>query len=221
MDYNWADYDDGLRRPFQRFPRDVRGYEAWIELVEALPRLRDEGGVPEAEQAFFGRTAPLVLEPKPKCLFISHQRKDADYAKRIACQAHHRHLDYWLDVHDPVLAAVNQMPGTPVRSLLIAAIIEIALLNSTHVIALHTANSGGSKWLPYELGRAKAHQVVSWQAAGWFEPGQTAQNCGDYVQLALMFSSGEYQLCSWLDGIARTSTGAAGYCFAHKTSPLP
>jgi hypothetical protein len=219
MNYDWLEYES--RGPFGRFPENVRGYEAWIELVEALPRLRDEGGVPEAEQTFFRRTAPLMLEPKPKCLFISHQRKDGDYAKRIACQAHHRHLDYWLDVHDPVLAAVNQMPGTPLRSLLIAAIIEIALLNSTHVIALHTVNSGGSKWLPYELGRAKAHQVVSWQAAGWFEPGQTAQNCGDYVQLALMFSGDEYQLLGWLSSISGSSASAIGYCPTHGTSPLP
>jgi hypothetical protein len=200
----------------------VRGYEAWVELVEALPRLRDdEGAVLGAEQAFFERTAPLVRQPRPRCLFISHQRKDVDYARRIACQADHRHLDYWLDVHDPLLALVNQMPGTPLRSLLIAAIIEIALLNSTHVIALHTVNSGRSKWLPYELGRAKAHQVVSYQAAGWFEPGQTAQNCGDYVQLALMFGGGEYQLLSWLSAISGSGTGPAGDCYPHRTSPLP
>jgi hypothetical protein len=46
----------------------------------------------------------------------------------------------WLDVHDPVLrfASAALPPGHPVYVIIVAAIIEIALLNCTHVIAAYT-----------------------------------------------------------------------------------
>jgi hypothetical protein len=107
-------------------------------------------------------------------------------------------LACWLDVHDPTLALVNRLPANdPRKSLLIAAIVEIALLNCSHVIALHTSSSRSSRWVPYELGRAKAHGIVSRQAAGWFQQGQTVSGCGDYVQLAVM-THDEHQIGAWL-----------------------
>src|SRR5262249_34033650 len=89
----------------------------------------------------------------------------------------------------------------PRRSVLIAAIIEIALLSSTHVIALHTTNSLASRWVPYELGRAKARNITSLQAAGWFQKGQTVASCGDYVKLAVM-THDEPQVADWLQQTA-------------------
>jgi hypothetical protein len=80
---------------------------------------------------------------------------------------------------------------------LIAATIEIALLSCTHVIALHTVDSLKSRWLPYELGRAKARSIMSTQAAGWFESGQDEVTCGDYVQLAVM-TRNESEISDWL-----------------------
>jgi hypothetical protein len=74
--------------------------------------------------------------------------------------------------------------GSTAGAVLLAAIIEIALLNSTHVIALHSCNSAGSKWIPYELCRAKARRIFSSQAAGWFEQGVLLTDCGEYVHLA-------------------------------------
>jgi hypothetical protein len=71
------------------------------------------------------------------------------------------------------------------RAFLLAAIIEIALLNSTHVMTLHTTNSAGSAWIPYELGRAKARKILSSQAAGWFDPPKILPaGCPEYVRLA-------------------------------------
>jgi hypothetical protein len=121
------------------------------------------------------------------CVFISHQRTDAARGVRVACIVDQHGLDSWLDVHDPTLTRVNALPSNdPRKSLLIAAIIEIALLSSKHLITLHTANSLKSRWVPYELGRAKMRGIVSTQAAGWFETGQDETTCGDYVQLAVM-----------------------------------
>jgi hypothetical protein len=107
--------------------------------------------------------------------------------ERIACLADHRGVNVWPDVHNPTLRWLNANPvGAPVRSLLIAAIVEIALLNSTHVIALHTASSLASRWVPYVLARAKAPGVTSVQAAGWFEDPKKPLRHGDYVQLGAM-----------------------------------
>ena len=50
-------------------------------------------------------------------------------------------------------------------------IIEMALLNSTHVVAVMTANTRGSEWVPYEYGRVKTPQLpISLQAACWADP---------------------------------------------------
>ncbi|MDQ2963251.1 MAG: toll/interleukin-1 receptor domain-containing protein [Pseudomonadota bacterium] len=93
---------------------------------------------------------------------MSHRRDDVDYAERIAYLAAQRGLQYWLDIHDPALAAANRagLPS-PAKEVLIAAVIEMGLLNSTHVIAVHTKNSDGSKWIPYELGRVKQRRLFS------------------------------------------------------------
>jgi hypothetical protein len=126
--------------------------------------------------------------PRPKdstcCLFISHRMNDVGNALHIAWLATQSGYDYWLDVHDPKLAAANNAPlSSPAQEILIAAIIEIALLNVTHVVAIHTSRSAGSKWIPYELGRAKARLVYSDQAAGWYYPSTLRQSRVEYMHL--------------------------------------
>ena len=111
-------------------------------------------------------------------VFVSHRMADVPYAERIAWLASRKAgLEYWLDVHDPVLrlASAALPPGRPVYAITVAAIIEMALLNCTHVIAAHTPPPNTSwrpsQWIPYELARAKkAGSVISRQAAGWFHP---------------------------------------------------
>ena len=156
-------------------------------------------------------------------LVFSHQRLDTAYAERIACLAKHHRLHYWLDVHDPHLAQANSLPESdPRRSILIAAVIEIALLNSTHITVIHTSNSQQSKWTPYELGRAKAHRILSDQAAGWFEPQCSSSNFGDYVQLIKMFFGGERDLIHWLGLISlAASADPAAACLGQGFQALP
>jgi hypothetical protein len=72
---------------------------------------------------------------------------------------------------------------SPAKDIANATVIEMALLNVTHVIARHTRRSAGSKWIPSELGRAKARLVRSNQAAGWFERHMSVASCGEYVRL--------------------------------------
>jgi hypothetical protein len=114
--------------------------------------------------------------------------KDWRRAEEVAKIVSATGRDYWLDIHDPMLLWINGTKtniGTSAGAILLAAIIEIALLNSTHVIRLHTANSAGSAWIPYELGRAKARRIFSSNAAGWFDhPTVLPATCPEYLHLA-------------------------------------
>jgi hypothetical protein len=82
------------------------------------------------------------------------------------------------------LANRTLLPTDPRYALVIAAIIEIALLRSSHIIAVHTLKGLQSKWIPYELGRAKSRSIVSSQSGGWFEAGLAPGQFGSYVELA-------------------------------------
>ena len=137
-----------------------------------------------AFEEFLGTTAPLRRKPKPARLFISHQQNDAAWADRIACLATSNGLDYWLDIHDPTLKWANGLPITgAAQAVLIAGIIEMALLNCKYVIAVHTAQTAGSKWIPDEFGRVKEHLLVSDDAAGWYHPAVQAAAVPEYFEL--------------------------------------
>jgi hypothetical protein len=74
-------------------------------------------------------------------VFVSHRMADVPYAERIAWLASRKAgLEYWLDMRDPVLRLASAVlaPGHPVYAITVAAIIEMAILNYTHVIAAHT-----------------------------------------------------------------------------------
>ena len=219
---------DGAERGFAE---RVRGL--WRGLVKSLARLESDFAEDprgrqrrclDLEDFFFTAADSLFAErraraKRPDCVFISHQRADAYRGERVACLADHRSVDVWLDVHNPTLRWLNANPVSPaVRSLLIAAIVEIALLNSTHVIALHTASSLASRWVPYELARAKARGVTSTQAAGWFEDPKNALNHGDYVQLAAMLFD-EQGVFDWLPSQAPSARPPA-HCGTHLTKAL-
>jgi hypothetical protein len=116
---------------------DPESLAAWRLLTEQL--LADPAiafiGFLRTIQVLPGRT---LSQPR---VFVSHRMVDAAYAERIAWLASQKAgLEYWLDVHDPVLRlAGTALPsGHPVYAITIAAIIEMALLNCTHVIAAHT-----------------------------------------------------------------------------------
>jgi hypothetical protein len=225
------------RNPLARYsPIDVRGqpingFEAWAVYVPRLlaecdkfpppPGLIDDLlAIADEFYAAVDRSFP-PSPSRPDCVFVSHQRLDTRRGERVACLVEDHGLDAWLDVHDPTLTHVNASLCGPLRSILIAFIVEMALLNSTHVIALHTTHSVSSRWVPYELARAKARGLTSLQAAGWFEPGQTPQTCGDYVQLAVM-THDEPQVVDW---IRKQIPGAKpvtvrAHCKTHNTNTL-
>ena len=165
-----------------RYPAGVVGRDAWTTLVRRL-----EAG--RSENAWLQFLADLASEPKPAQkplrVFVSHQRADVDEAERLAYLATQAGLEYWLDIHDPTLMWANGQPITgPPRAILIAGIIEVALLNSRFIVATHTVNSLGSKWIPYEFARVKDHIPIADDAAGWFDPAVQAGVTEDYFELA-------------------------------------
>ena len=178
---------------------DSAGMEAWDSFLRSL----GAGELPAWRAAFstFVQTVQPLQRPatQPR-VFVSHRQIDAAFAEQIAWQATQAGKDYWLDLHDATLRVANQTisPSDPRYALIIAAIIEIALLNCTHVIATHTPNSLGSKWIPYELARAKGRQVISNQAAGWFHQSIVDPATeGEYVVLARICRSRQH-VDAWL-----------------------
>ncbi|MEM6724453.1 MAG: toll/interleukin-1 receptor domain-containing protein [Bacteroidota bacterium] len=87
-----------------------------------------------------------------KRVFISHRQKDKTWSLAFAAVLQAHGIDYWLDICDPRLSN----PHKKLPPIGIANIIEIALINSTHVVALISKNSAGSAWIPYEYGRIKS-----------------------------------------------------------------
>jgi hypothetical protein len=211
MPFNASSTPLDLEQRFLEVDFEVVGIRAWRDfLLELSGPERQQGAHLDALDQFLeaarrdlqGRVIGPTGEQMPReCrVFVSHQQRDKAYAERIAYLAVQHQFDYWLDVHDPTLALANQriLPTDPRYGLIIAAIIEMGLLNSTHVIAVHTSNSPPSKWIPYEFGRAKARFIRSTQAAGWFAPGLPPSAYGDYVRLAVMIHrGGDHGVDAW------------------------
>ena len=108
--------------------------------------------------------------PAPrKCIFVSHRQCDRSEAEHLAgailnCNDDFGGYDVWLDVWDPDLNRLNS--GSRIAPhVLTALIIEMALLNSTAVVALITDASYGSNWIPNEFGRVKTGGPFAGQAS--------------------------------------------------------
>lgn len=171
MNYNWFEFEG---RPWrQRYPEEVAGYGDWIALSEF--EFGSEEWISRARELFL--SGKLMRAPRPpgkstqrNTVFISHRQCDVDLARQAADALRNRSnnpVDVWLDVEDPILTAFGQYsgPAITVEMFVTALVIEMALLNSTHVLALFTANTQGSLWVPYEFGRVKSKRIRSSEAA--------------------------------------------------------
>jgi hypothetical protein len=163
-----------------------------------------------------------VPQRRPPRVFVSHQRSDAVKAERIAWHATEVGFEYWLDIHNPALRFANVTTAPPpIKAVVIAAIIEIGLLNSSHVVAVQTSASQRSRWVPYEFGRAKQRLPVSGRAASWFESGTGPDPNGDYLSLAFCAAT-ESQLEGWF--VAQRGSAPSGQNILWKGGvppPLP
>jgi hypothetical protein len=185
--YDWREYQD---RPWvRRFPETVRGSLAWR--TQRTPGALAYRILEERREV----SRPL---PQP-CVFVSHQKADAGPALRIAYLACQQGFDYWLDILDPDLTKLpGPSPPSPQQSAAaVAAIIEMALLNSTHVIAVITPNTKNSRWVPYEYGRVKNPAPITLQAACWVAPTVSPSGLPEYLHLGVVTAT-EKDLRHWL-----------------------
>lgn len=181
--YDWREY--AHRGLYNRFPIDALGASTWAEEIPLL--------IPGFETAPTRLMEQRAVRPQPRnpCVFISHRQADDQQARRIAFLAHQEGFNYWLDVLDPSLTGLP--PESDAR--IVAAIIEMALLNSTHVIAVMTGNTKGSEWVPYEYGRVKDPVPNSPQAACWIS--SALSNLPEYLYLGAILKT-EQEISAWL-----------------------
>lgn len=143
------------------------------------------------------------ISPSQRCprVFISHRRVDGDIALRMVQLAQQSNFAWWVDVLDPALASLPSLPGIPTAAIpvLSACIIEMAILNCTHVLAAMTPNSVGSAWIPYEYGRIKVRQVITFNTAVWIHPDALPLPFPNDYMLLGEITFFEKEITSWLD----------------------
>jgi hypothetical protein len=224
-DFHWQ---DTVNNPLSaRFPDQAIGIDAWKMLVDRLHGIR--GGAPSqllpVFDQFLQQARSSIPRGSPECrVFVSHRQgqPDTQIAERIAFLASESKLGYWIDVDDPDLRFLDTTPIIPpFRDVLIAAIIEMGLLNSSHVIAAMTQRTAPSKWVPYEIGRAKHDRVYSQYSATWLFPGMQVSDFGEYIHLAEI-TTNELDIVQWLNATNRACSTNTNISWNRgPTSPLP
>jgi hypothetical protein len=208
-DYRWFEFVD--RPLIKRFPFDwpwLAGAEEWAEGARALPEMDPERGRQWLDRI---RQAPTKKQAE-RCprIFVSHRQSDEKAALQLAWLAQDEGWGYWLDLVDldPPNWQVDALerwlgrPPTPLEiSILTAAIIEMGLLNCTHVIAAMTNNTKGSQWIPYEYGRVKEARPIAMNAVSWWDTTtlKKVEDLPEYLHLAPVLEN-EMRIRSWLGG---------------------
>jgi hypothetical protein len=179
------------KRLWERFPdeKDIVGVHVWREYFSKpgllLNKLRDIG-------------APTPDRACPRS-FISHRQVDDLYALRIAEIATQCGFEYWVDVLDPSLRSLDDNPNFTKEeiSILTACIIEMALINCSHVLTVMTVNTRGSQWVPYEYGRITEIPSEYERACGWRHPDLPKTDLPEYMDLGKI-SNSEMEISDWL-----------------------
>ncbi len=186
------------------FPPDATGLAEFMALRERLGRFAEP-----SDEDPLGDLRKLHGKPrrtKLHCprLFVSPRQMDKQEALRVAWLANQNGFDYWLDILDPAIAAASVRSGLNLyqEAVLMAAIIEIALLNCTHVLAVMTKNVPGTMWMPYEYGRVKDSGLTSMRTGGWFDSSWKLSTSPEYFYLGQLFRD-EPGIESWLDRESR------------------
>lgn len=83
-----------------------------------------------------------------KCVFISHQKKDAAVCRKIADYLIEAGIDVYFDEYDKDLKEWRQInnPKNVVEA------IKKGINRSTHMLCVFSANTLYSKWVPWEIG---------------------------------------------------------------------
>ena len=200
-----------------RFPPDAIGSEELRGIPFSL-----EGNL-AAWQRLTAIRVPLdrgkYSDPR---VFVSHRRIDRNQALRAAELATQEGFYFWLDVLNPQLQglAYQKMPDRQ-RALATAIIIEMGLLNCSHVLVILTPDTAGSLWVPYEYGRCERRCGCSRprQAVGIIPTSPPGR--GEYLDLGVD-TYNEPQISGWLDREITIWSQSTGRPRAHAaTLALP
>jgi hypothetical protein len=225
--YNWMDYAESPLA--ERFPEWALGSEAWRSFVAEISSQVEPS--PEALEVFRASAGPILpVLPCPR-VFISHRQADGASALRIADLSTQEGFEFWLDILDPNLQALQGTAASMTiqqRALLTAGIIEMALINSTHAKAVMTQQTRGSLWVPYEYGRVKEARAVSSRVGSWIHPNLAPQDFPEYMVLgAVTYTETEIrrwfgrELSAWKANFGACSGGARIQWMWGTTNPLP
>lgn len=191
--YDYRDYEN---RPWvERFPTEVVGGTHWELQSEGTGWCGAELPSPKDRP---GRAA----DARP-VLYVSHRKCDLQNALRLSWLADQAGFEVWLDVVNPNLQPLQSHVGAgPLSlaqtSLAVASIIEMGMLNATHLLLVMTPNTVGSAWLPYQFGRAANCEAGELQAASWASQQVPKSTLPEYLALGTqLFSETEYR--SWLE----------------------
>lgn len=83
-----------------------------------------------------------------KCVFISHQKKDRDEAKKIADYLINANIDVYFDEYDLDLKIQSEADNPKA----VTAAICTGINNSSHMLVLISPNTIDSNWVPFEVG---------------------------------------------------------------------
>jgi hypothetical protein len=150
-------------------------------------------------QSLLRRSVNTIPATRCPCVFISHRQPDTLYALRIAQLAARNGFDYWVDILDPALKLLTANPMIPqcLVPLLTACIIEMALINCTHVLACMTPQSRGSLWMPYEYGRITEIPGLYRRSCAWQHPLLAVADYPEYMYLGVTART-EPEIEAWL-----------------------
>lgn len=99
---------------------------------------------------YYHDALPMASSDSPR-VFISHQKKDSDVARKIADYLEDAGVDIYFDQYDMKIDRSN--PKSVVNA------IKYGIENSTHMLVVFSPNTFGSMWVPWEIGYAYRSQI--------------------------------------------------------------
>lgn len=163
----WLDYDAASAEwnDLVRYPQRAIGASEWAALPD-LSGLSQENQ--ESKALKWLRKLQSLSPPTRRCprIFISHFAADRLLALKMARVVTECGFNFWLDVLDPQVKRLGTLPP----SITTSAVIEMAMLNCTHVIAIRSASNPASRWIDYQFGRVRSRAAYSWQTGSWLTP---------------------------------------------------
>ncbi len=168
MPVEWLDYDSGSSEwnDLVRYPSRAVGSAEWV----ALP---DLSTVPPDEQVLKAmrwlRKLQSASPPSRRCprIFIAHLEADRLQALKMARIVSECGFNFWLDVLDPQVKRFEVLPAAVRTTVATSAVIEMAMLNCTHMVTVGNA----SPWLEFACGRIRTRAAYLWQVGSW--PGRS------------------------------------------------